>query len=188
MGDKQVARLLAAIGDPYIRPEHELEDGTVVPAQPRTVSALWAYCGLHVLPVSGRPGSDDLVTSAGGREGGDPGHSTGAARTTTAGVAAKRARGQKANWSTNAKTRAYLVATSCLKQLVKPCESGAHVEGCACSPYRLVYERRRAHTAVTRPDWSDGHSHNDALRVSAKEILKDLWREARVITERRAAA
>lgn len=44
LGDKQVARLLAAIGDPYIRPELTREDGTVEPSRPRTVSELRAYC------------------------------------------------------------------------------------------------------------------------------------------------
>jgi hypothetical protein len=50
---------------------------------------------------------------------------------------------------------------------------------CTCSPYRVVYDRRRAHTAKTRPDWTDGHHHNDALRVASKEVLKQLWRAAR---------
>jgi len=53
------------------------------------------------------------------------------------------------------------------------------VPACACSPYRVVYDTRRAHTAVTHPEWTDGHSHNDALRIAAKEVLKDLWRAAR---------
>jgi hypothetical protein len=43
LGEKQVARLLGAVGDPYW---HLAED------RPRTVSELWAYSGLHVLPVS----------------------------------------------------------------------------------------------------------------------------------------
>ena len=50
---------------------------------------------------------------------------------------------------------------------------------CSCSPYRIKYDERRAHTAASRPDWTDGHSHNDALRVASKEILKDLWRASR---------
>jgi hypothetical protein len=206
-GDKQVARLLAAIGDPYIRPEIVREDGTVLPTGPRTVSALWAYCGLHVLPASGHSVLDALTGGAAGRaqlpadrcradtqkscvggSGGDPGQGGTATHMTHAGVAPKRARGQKANWSTGGKTKAYLIALSCLKQLVKPCHNPAdgpavHVDDCQCSPYRVVYDRRRAHTAVTRPDWTDGHSHNDALRVTAKAFLRDLWREAKRIHE-----
>lgn len=192
IGDKQGARLLAAIGDPYINSSTGL---------PRTVSALWAYCGLHVLPAGHRSGDaqplaagrDQLpadhgspvtqVASVGGM-GGDPGHAVRANHQPPAGVAPKRAKGQRANWSTRAKTKAYLVATSCMKQLVAPCARdgegpAVHVDACSCSPYRVVYDRRRAHTAVTRAEWSDGHSHNDALRVAAKAILRDLWRAAR---------
>jgi hypothetical protein len=39
IGEKQAARLLAAVGDPYV------DDRT---GQPRTVSALWKYCGYDV--------------------------------------------------------------------------------------------------------------------------------------------
>lgn len=218
IGDKQAARLLAIIGDPYIRPELVRDDGTVIPEGPRTVSALWAYCGLHVLPadrswydaqvadVGGAPSSADPTTRgthsslASGSspdqqdpdarvrrvgDGGDPGQNSADTRRSSAGVAPRRARGQRANWSTKAKTRAYLIAESCVKQLVKPCAKGdgdkwaAHVDGCACSPYRLVYDARRRHTAVTHPEWTDGHAQADALRVTSKEILKDLWREAK---------
>ena len=122
LGEKQAARLLAAIGDPYINSST---------GKPRTVSALWAYSGLHVI------------------EGG----------------AARRRKGVQSNWSTEAKTRAYLCATSCIKQ--------AH------SPYREVYLQRREHTLLSHPDWTAGHSHADGLRVVSKEILKQMWREAR---------
>ena len=40
LGEKTVARLLAEIGDPYWNDLHD---------RPRTVSELWAYCGLHVV-------------------------------------------------------------------------------------------------------------------------------------------
>lgn len=134
VGEKQAARLLAAIGDPYMRPEMVYEDGTVVPAGPRTVSQLWAYCGLHV----------------------------------SGGEAVRRRKGVQSNWSTDAKTRAYLVATSCIK---------------TPGPYREVYLARRAHTATTHADWTLGHSHNDALRFLSKRILRDLWSAAREIHE-----
>ena len=103
--------------------------------QPRTVSQLWAYCGYHTLAT-------------------DDGQ-----------VAAKRRKGQVSNWSTAAKTRAYLIATSCIKQMG--------------GEYRAVYDARRAHTATSHEDWTDGHSHNDALRIVAKVILRDMWRAAR---------
>lgn len=156
VGEKQAARLLAAIGDPYINS---------ATGQPRTVSALWAYSGLHVLPASHRL-VDTHSAHAGGNQISDPGHASGDTHLRLAGVAAKRQKGQKANWSTNAKTRAYLVATSCMKQ-----PPGNH--------FRDTYDKRRAHTATTHPDWTPGHSHNDALRVVSKEILKQLWVAAR---------
>jgi len=201
IGEKQGARLLAAIGDPYINSAK----GT-----PRTVSALWAYCGLHVLPA-GQPRVDAHRLYAGGDQLGDPGPWRTDALSPGAGVAAKRRKGERSNWSGNAKMRSYLVAESCMKTGKCPdCRDGegradTHtgtavpaqdeagrdgqgapgdqariaVPACSCSPYRVKYDARRAHTAVTHPDWTDGHSHNDALRVTAKEVLKHLWRAAR---------
>jgi len=46
IGEKQGGRLIGAIGDPYARPALLLKDGSWDPARPRTVSELWAYCGL----------------------------------------------------------------------------------------------------------------------------------------------
>jgi hypothetical protein len=138
VGLKQAARLLAAVGTPHI-------NGAT--GQPRTVSALWAYCGYHVID----------------------------------GEIPKKRKGVQINWSIKAKTRAHLIAESCLKQLVKPCTAAdGHVpDDCRCSPYRLVYDARRDHTDLTHPDWSDGRSHNDALRIASKAILRDLWRASR---------
>lgn len=217
VGEKQGARLLAAIGDPYINSAKDA---------PRTVSALWAYCGLHVLRVDqsssgthaslvdsaklpgGQPPRGTLTASAVGSR--DTDQFTDRDQSCIVGVAAKRRKGERANWSTRAKMRAYLIAESCIKQLSPDCRGGhgptdaqstdaAPVQdpqdrggqgvpgipptdatlSCACSPYRVVYDQRRAHTATTHPEWTDGHSHNDALRVASKEILKDLWRAAR---------
>lgn len=182
LGAQQTARLLGVIGDPYWH---------VAEQRPRTVSELWAYSGLHVthptLPggrgptdtqrqpaagaqtLAGHGGSDTLRRNAGETAGGDHGHSTPGvdhdAHVGTAGVAARHRKGQKSNWSNEAKTRAYLCATSCVKVRT--------------SPYRPVYLERRAHTAITHPEWTAGHSHNDGLRITAKRILRDLWREAR---------
>lgn len=156
VGEKQAARLLAAIGDPYMNTLH---------GRPRTVSELWAYAGYKVIPADHR--GHDARTGTVGREqsGGDPGRTEADAHIEFAGVAVRRKKGQRANWSADAKMRAYLIAESCIKQ--------------ARSPYRAVYDQRRAHTAGTRPDWTAGHSHNDALRVVAKTVLRDLWRAAR---------
>jgi hypothetical protein len=196
LGEKQAARLLAAVGDPYWNTLHD---------RPRTVSQLWAYCGLHTLPADPRsaddrpipvggdepPASrtsfdartsraggtqhpagltsvDDRATGAGGDEHRDVGQHGSDAPTVGAHVAARRRKGQRANWSNEAKMRAYLIAASCIR---------------AGGPYRDVYDTRRAHTALTHPDWTPGHSHNDGLRVAAKAMLRDLWRAARDLHE-----
>lgn len=141
VGEKQAARLLAAIGDPYWIEEAEFEDDegniTYREARARTVSELWAYAGLHV--------------------------------DRDANTAVRRKKGVQSNWKTEIKTRAYLVATSCIKNME--------------SPYRKVYDARREHTAATHPDWTPGHSHNDALRIVSKQLLKDMWMEAKRIRE-----
>lgn len=170
IGEKQAARLVAVIGDPYWNTLHD---------RPRTVSELWAYCGYHTIPA-GHGRTDTHITPASGSQpaGGD--HT--ASGTHGGHVAARRQKGQRANWSTAAKTRAYLIAESCLK---------------AGGPWREVYDKRKANTegrahavrcvrcgpsgkpALPGSPWSDGHRHTDALRITAKEILKALWREAR---------
>ena len=201
VGEKQGARLLAAIGDPYIRPEITREDGTVEPSRPRHGHReLWAYAAYHVIkvPVSGHDGqspSQSPIGSAevtvpmlpvgGDRDGSGPGHLAPGTHRGHVGVAPKRQRGAHANWSATAKMRAFLVAESCIKQ------SG--------TPYRTVYDATRAKYAdalhavecircgpkgkpapIGSP-LSDGHKHARALRAVAKEVLRDLWREARRI-------
>lgn len=177
VGEKQGARLLAAIGDPYWNDLH---------GRPRTVSELWAYSGYHVLPVGHATPENHLAVADGGKTG-HPGQSGCDDQSTSVGVAAKRARGQRANWSATAKMRAYLIAESCIKART--------------SPFRAVYDHGRekyadaVHAAPCvrcgpkgkpAPDGSPlsaGHQHARALRLVAKELLKELWREAKRIHE-----
>lgn len=51
-------------------------------------------------------------------------------------------------------------------------------ESCVKSggPYRIVYDDAKAKAADAHDDWTPGHRHNHALRVTAKAILLDLWR------------
>lgn len=175
VGEKQGARLIAAVGDPYWNTLHD---------RPRLVSELWAYCGLHVikLPASHKPPGSQTVLAGGGKQG-DPGHLTADTPVPGAGVAPTRSKGQRANWSATAKMRAYLVAESCIKQ--------------ARSPYRAVYDDGRkkyadamhlapcrrcgpsGHPAETGSLLPAGHQHARAMRLVMKEILKDLWLESR---------
>jgi hypothetical protein len=204
VGDKQAARLLAAIGDPYMRPEIVRQDGTVELARPRTVSELWAYCGYHVLPA-GQTARDIQSFIASGGKTGHPDQSRRDAHALVVGVAPKRARGQRANWSSTAKMRAFLIAESCMKQLKRTCpadeEAGyaTHADDCECSYYRKVYDAARqkyadathnvecvrcgpkGKPAPAGSPLSRKHKQARALRIVAKELLKDLWREARRI-------
>ncbi len=117
VGEKQAARLLAAIGDPYW---HRLHN------RPRTVSELWAYCGW-------RPDQ-------------------------------KRRKGVKSNWSSVAKSCSWRIARSIVKSQ---------------GPLAAAYYEHRERTAVTHPEWTPGHSHNDGLRFLAKRVLREMWRESR---------
>lgn len=74
-------------------------------------------------------------------------------------------RGQRATWSTAARTRAYVVAERAVMQRK--------------SPLRAVYDSRRERTRRTHPDWTDGHAHADALRIVAKRMLLGLWLQAK---------
>lgn len=136
IGEKQAARLLGVIGDPYWNTLHD---------RPRTVSELWSYCGYSV----------------------------------DGGSAVRRRKGEVANWSKVAKSRAFLMAESCVKQLT--------------GEYRAVYDDARAKyadavhpvdcarcgpkgkPALVGSPLSLGHQHARALRIIAKEILRDLW-------------
>lgn len=155
IGEKQAARLISVLGDPYWNDLHD---------RPRTVSELWAYCGYAV----------------------------------NNGEAQRRRKGERANWSAKAKSRAFLMAQSCVKA------TGGE--------YRALYDAAREHytdavhasdcvrcgpagkPALAGTPLSAGHQHARALRIVAKEILKDIWIEARAAhgvteeTETRAAA
>jgi hypothetical protein len=156
VGAKQLARLLATIGDPYW---HAVEE------RPRRVGELWAYAGMHAVPVNaeGKPIA----------EGEEPAYFT----------APRRQRGVQGNWSEEARKRVWLVATSCMKT------SGGK--------YREKYDATRAKyeeavhevpcvrcgpsgkPAPVGSELSKGHKHGRALRAVSKEVLLDLWIEAR---------
>lgn len=216
VGERQLARLLGVIGDPY---------WNTAANRPRTVSELWAYSGLHVVRTGGHRLFADQGEDAAGPDpelsacshgtfdararraaGGDPdiragqwfpgtqkelagseqtgddaaGHGQVCCDTqmSSAGVAPRRRRGERVNWSTKAKTRAYLIAESCIKQRT--------------SPYRSVYEQGRAkyeesvhpadcarcHAKAGDP-LRPGHQHARAMRLVMKAVLRDLWIEAK---------
>lgn len=73
-----------------------------------------------------------------------------------------KGKGKESAYSWDAKSFAIV-------RLAEPCMK------CKGSPYRATYDARRAQTFLTHPEWTDGHSHRDALRITAKAILRDLW-------------
>jgi len=159
VGEKQAARLLATIGDPGWNTLHD---------RPRTVSELWAYCGL-------RPGQRRQK-----------------------GVKSNwSAKAKSCSWLVVESCMKQIDCT-CPRAVVDGKEKrnhvdnpacclskdgvATHLEVCRCSPYRIKVDERRAHTTATHPEWTPAHSLNDGMRVAAKELLKHLWREARRIT------
>lgn len=85
------------------------------------------------------------------------------------GKARKRTAGEFAGFSI--RLRSYV-----LMRLVDP------VIKCTRSPYRATYDARRVHSLIAHPEWGDNpkapdmHYHRDAIRYTAKRILRDLWR------------
>lgn len=55
------------------------------------------------------------------------------------------------------------------------CVTGSLVKAKAKSRYGARYTARRAHTAIAHPDWTKGHSADDAARCITKDLLADLW-------------
>lgn len=143
--------------------------------------------GRSNLPTEGQSQPDAHLRGAlGGASssaGGDADQGRNDTHSTSVNVAARRTKGQRSNWSTDAKTRAYLIAESCIK----------HRQ----SPYRFVYDIGRKKYAESlhgapcvrcgskgKPaqpgsPLSLGHQHARAMRLVSKELLKDLWRESR---------
>ena len=142
--------------------------------RPRTVSELWAYCGY-------KPGQ-------------------------------RKQKGEQVNWSTEAKMRAFNCIDPVKQQLRKPCVSlkdadnnhvgAVHVDGCRCSPYRVIYDEAKAKyvgsvhneecprcTGKGKPPAPIGsprkpaHVDQMAVRYATKILLKNLWREAKRLHE-----
>jgi|GEM_PF-3441022 len=201
IGEKQGARLIAAIGDPLWR-----WDATAGELAPRTLSQLRAYCGYHVIPAS-----HNTIGTHSGDAGGDPSSNPGQmdpdTQTIPAGVAPSRTKGQKANWNSDAKMRAFLCAEAAQKAGVRSGPDADdsngydHANRHALSPYGQTYIDGRAKYAdATHPadcrrcgpsgkpalagsPLSEAHKHARAMRLVSKQILKDLWNEATRLAE-----
>ncbi len=166
-GEKTLGRFLKEVGDPAW---HYAAD------RPRTLSELRAYCGLHVWPTHMPPGNQ--------YEGGGSGSDTHSATDThgSSGVAPHLVRGKQANWSTQAKTRLYLIAEGQMKNRnskfrpvyddgrYKYAEAVHQTECKRCGP--------KGKPAQVESELSNGHKHARAMRLLMKAILADIWRAA----------
>lgn len=177
VGEKQFARLLAVIGDPYWNDLHD---------RPRTKGELWAYCGYHVIPTSGSQRDHVPYSHIAAGSTCHPDRCIVGVQNDIVGVAPKRRRGERSNWNEDARKRCYLIAESCMKQR---------------GHYRDVYDAARAkyadathrsacvrcgpagHPAAEGSVLSLGHQHARGLRAVSKEFLKDLWRESKRLHE-----
>lgn len=122
--------------------------------RPRLVSELWSYCGYGV---------------------------------TAAGVAPKMMKGQKVNWSPEARMRMWNITASCLKAQgyyadvyyiaqAKYADATHNQECSQCTP-------KGAPPAPVGSPLKQNHKHARALRIMAKEILKDLWTASKALHE-----
>jgi hypothetical protein len=133
VGEKQGARLLAAIGDPAYRDEW-LDDGTYVQTE-RSVAQLWAYCGYHVV------------------DGAAPKR-----RRVKPGMTDEQKRSSRANWNHEARKRTWLVASSCMKQRDSPYRAVYDEARAQCTeavdeggrPLTLMHQHNRAIRRVAK--------------------------------------
>ncbi|QBC87857.1 hypothetical protein B6K05_017810 [Mycobacterium avium subsp. hominissuis] len=156
VGEKQAARLLGVIRDPYWNDLH---------GRPRKLRELYAYCGFHVL------GSDTTVHGTIGSPG-----------VGGVGVAPARRRGQKANWNGDARKRVWLIAASCIKQANSPYraiyDQAREKYADAVHPADCVRCGPSGKPAPAGTPLSAGHQHARAMRLMCKAILADIWAEA----------
>ncbi len=85
---------------------------------------------------------------------------------------AQRITGEVLSDPSQRKTEAQLVNAGVSSSDEPPQESDPST-ATARRTYRAVYDQRRVVNASR--DWTDGHKHNDALRIVGKHILRDLW-------------
>lgn len=117
--------------------------------RPRLLSELWSYCGYAVV----------------------------------GGAAPRLKQGQKANWSHDARKRAWLIATSCLKSggpfrafydaAKERYEGAVHEVPCG----RCTGRGEKA--AEVGSPLKPAHIHGRGLRAMSKEVLRQVYREAR---------
>jgi hypothetical protein len=162
IGEKQAARLLASIGDPYWNDLHN---------RPRKLRELYRFCGMDVVGTSAQ-GTHDSQTYIG------------------AGVAPSKQRGERVHWSPDARMRLWLIASKCVMVGHGGPYRAIYDEGRAkyadaihageckrCGP--------KGKPAQPGSPLSAAHQHARAIRLIAKAILRDLWTESKDIHQQK---
>ena len=160
VGEKQAARLLAAIGDPYWNDLHN---------RPRRLRELYAFCGMNVVGTSAQKEHDSHMVSG-------------------AGAAPTKQRGERVTWNPDARMRLWLIASKTVmvghggpyRQVYDEGRlkytDALHAEECKrCGP--------KGKPAQPGSPLSASHQHARAVRLIAKAILRDLWAAAKTIHE-----
>jgi len=160
IGEKQAARLLASIRDPYWNDLHN---------RPRKLRELYRFCGMDVVGTSAQMAADSQNASG-------------------AGVAPSKQRGERVHWSPDARMRLWLIASKCVmvghggpyravydEGRMKYTDA-VHSQECKrCGP--------KGKPAEAGSPLSAGHQNARAIRLIAKAILRDLWTESKRIHE-----
>lgn len=144
IGEKTLARLLYSVQDPYWNDLYE---------RPRTVSELWAYCGLHVLDGAAPKRKKGVVVNWNSE--------------------ARKRIWLVAQSALMGKEHTYYKVYSAARE--KYADAKHSADCVRCGP--------KGKPALAGSDLSDGHKDARARRIVAKEILKDLWLESRTIHE-----
>lgn len=195
LGAKQLGRLLGIIGDPYMRGARVLDDGTPFPPAPRTRGQLRALCGHGDPERKPFKGMTQEDAKALGRRDAKTRLRLIAERLMVSGLDKRHGCGR-------AEGDPY----------------ATHSTECECSPYRLLYDEARKEYAkrvheeqcqnrkprwqkpngcgtFEHPEWGapgtpwrDGHALAAALRLVGKQLLDDLYGEAKRLHEERGAS
>lgn len=149
VGEKQAGRLLAVLGDPYMRPVIIGFDGRTEPERPRSVSELWAYAGYHVV--------DQMAAH----------HRRG-----THGNWNPRLRSRTWLVANSCIKHAHSPYRAVYDRARAHAQEAVHPRPCVrCGP--------GGNPAITGSPLNAGHQHARALRAVSKAILRDLWLAAR---------
>jgi len=160
IGEKQAARLLASIRDPYWNDLHN---------RPRKLRELYRFCGMDVVNTSAHTAPDSHLVNG-------------------VGVAPSKQRGERVHWSPDARMRLWLIASKCVMvghggPYRAVYEAGrakyadaVHTTECKrCGP--------KGKPALEGSPLSAAHQHARAIRLICKAILSDLWHESKRIHE-----